>query len=372
MGLSYYTCRAHRSDGIPQDYPETEEEALARLDELYTSGVPFFSKASIRSVLEQMQRPLVEGDKILVKALDGSMVEYTMRTGVVSRGFPPPDNTSDDKPQLQESLVVKEATIQYECRAGMRHQIFRVGYKRHVPIFCPISIWFLCDVRRDDGQIVNVAERISREKAASEFNEHLQSWNEKDPFKKMKQILDSTTASLDITKIVAVSLGCLTYAHSSRVSQQKQHWMIITLRDWLKEKNNSTHFPCFVQDPVYEDSDKAILAQHEVEVIDDPLAWLEMDDQSIVVSIASNVPSKEIIADVSRPAVVIWYRVTDKDYDQKGQPSLTDPCSPRVRKMMEGYDCHDFGAGECLGSDEILMYVRRPTTLCRDEVEKSE
>lgn len=40
--------------------------------------------------------------------------------------------------------------------------------------------------------------------------------------------------------------------------------------------------------------------------------------------------------------------------------------------MMEWYDCHDFGAGECLGSEEILMYVRRPKTLCRDEGEKSE
>lgn len=204
----------------------------------------------------------------------------------------------------------------------MRHSIFRAGFKRHVPLFCPISIYFLCDVRREDGQIVNVTERISREKAHSEFNEYLQIWKGKDRFKKMKQILDSTTASLDITKIVAVSLGCLTYAYGSRGSQQKQHGMIIALRDWLKEKNKSTHVPCFVQDPVYEDDDKAILAEHEVEVIDDPLAWLEMDDQSIVVSIASNVPSKEIIADVSRPAVVIWYRVTDKDYDQKGRGGL--------------------------------------------------
>lgn len=45
----------------------------------------------------------------------------------------------------------------------------------------------------------------------------------------------------------------------------------------------------------------------------------------------------------------------------------TDPDSPRVRQMLEGYDCHDFGAGECLGREEILMYVRRPKTLCRDD-----
>lgn len=142
-------------------------------------------------------------------------------------------------------------------------------------------------------------------------------------FNKMIKVLDSITSDLNIAKIVAVSLGGLTHQNDeARLHQQKQHGMVIALRDWLKEKNHSTHVPCFVQDPIYKESEKTILAEHEVEVIDDPLAWLEMDDYSIVVSIASNVPSKEIIADVSRPAVVIWYRFKEEYYDQRDGPSL--------------------------------------------------
>lgn len=45
--------------------------------------------------------------------------------------------------------------------------------------------------------------------------------------------------------------------------------------------------------------------------------------------------------------------------------SRTDPCSPRVRAMMEGYDCYEFGADEHFG--DVVVYVRRPKTFCRDD-----
>lgn len=83
MGLSYYYCRSRWTDGPPADTPKSMEEAQARIDELYASGVPFFSKENIRSALEQMQRPLAHGDKIYVKAVDRATVEFDMRIGEV-------------------------------------------------------------------------------------------------------------------------------------------------------------------------------------------------------------------------------------------------------------------------------------------------
>ena len=40
----------------PGDEPKTMEEAQARIDKLYESGVPFFSKEMIRFAFEQCQR----------------------------------------------------------------------------------------------------------------------------------------------------------------------------------------------------------------------------------------------------------------------------------------------------------------------------
>jgi hypothetical protein len=36
----------------------------------------------------------------------------------------------------------------------------------------------------------------------------------------------------------------------------------------------------------------------------------------------------------------------------------TDPDSPRVRKMLEGYDIHEFGGDKTLFSD-IAVYIRK-------------
>lgn len=59
--------------------------------------------------------------------------------------------------------------------------------------------------------------------------------------------------------------------------------------------------------------DREMLADVGFEVIDDPRGWLEVDEQSVVLSISPNVPVKEIIADIARPAVVIWDRVESED-----------------------------------------------------------
>ena len=84
MGHAYYFCHYRWTNGPPPDNPKTEDEALARIGELYTSGVPFFSKDILRSAWEQMQKPLADGDKIYIKALDGAMIEYDLRIGQVN------------------------------------------------------------------------------------------------------------------------------------------------------------------------------------------------------------------------------------------------------------------------------------------------
>ncbi len=60
----------------------------------------------------------------------------------------------------------------------------------------------------------------------------------------------------------------------------------------------------------YVDTDKEVLGRVGVTVVDDPRGFLEVDDNSVVICVAPNVPVKQIIADIARPAVLIWNRVT--------------------------------------------------------------
>lgn len=81
MGLVSAYCQSRWHEGVPSDAPRTMDEALVRIDELYDSGKPFFTKESIRAVYEQFQDSTGHGDKIFVKDVAGAMIEYTLRTG---------------------------------------------------------------------------------------------------------------------------------------------------------------------------------------------------------------------------------------------------------------------------------------------------
>lgn len=72
---------------VPPDAPKTTDEAAARLDQLYESGVPFFTKEAIRAAFEQGQSLAnsQEDTMIYMKDLTGAMVEFTTKTGEIMK-----------------------------------------------------------------------------------------------------------------------------------------------------------------------------------------------------------------------------------------------------------------------------------------------
>ena len=80
-----------------------------------------------------------------------------------------------------------------------------------------------------------------------------------------------------------------------------------------------------VQDPTYTDLDVLFLAQLGFTVVDDPAAFLALDDHTFVISVACNVPQKQIVADLARPVAVMWNEVEGEDKEsQKGWETRPD------------------------------------------------
>ncbi|KAJ5496653.1 hypothetical protein N7463_008640 [Penicillium fimorum] len=196
------------------------------------------------------------------------------------------------------------------------------------------------------------------------FHDKTQEWKESPACENLKTILSSSAKNHEIDKIVAFALGTMSHQRfnvdgslqtTAGWSSALQHALLVTVIEWLKERDQKEKVLCYSQDPAYTEVDKKILDEEGIEVIDDPRGWLEVDEQSVVLSIAPNVPVKEIITDISRPAVIIWCRV--EFYDGLGQ-GYTDPDSPRVRAMMEGYELHEFGPDEEMFCN-IVVYIRK-------------
>lgn len=61
--------------------PASKSQAIAKLDQWYEAGVPFFTREAIRDINQQINRPFTPGQKILVKGLDGVSVKFDVMTG---------------------------------------------------------------------------------------------------------------------------------------------------------------------------------------------------------------------------------------------------------------------------------------------------
>jgi hypothetical protein len=123
--------------------------------------------------------------------------------------------------------------------------------------------------------------------------------------------LSSEISSHDINKIVRLACGSLALLNNERAANQTA--LLVTVRKWLKERNQTDDIFCYMQDLMNTSVDREVLADIGFEMIDDPRGWLEIDERSVVLSVSPNVPVKEIIADTARPAIVIWNRVKNDD-----------------------------------------------------------
>jgi hypothetical protein len=167
----------------------------------------------------------------------------------------------------------------------------------------------------DTKELIEDSSLPTHESLTEYFQEQIQAWKETDMCKRVVQILNQSAVGHDINKIVAVALSGL--SRDDRNRSAFQHALVLTMQEWLQTQQKT--FSCYAQDPGYNCVDKAVLSEHGIEVIDDPRAWLEVDERSILFSCAPNVPVKEIVADIARPAVVIWERVGYDDHDVKGE-----------------------------------------------------
>lgn len=197
-------------------------------------------------------------------------------------------------------------------------------FRKDLPSLCTVSLYHYTETEAPNLKEGSRHASFESDEAVEELFTNVQrAWGESESRKQLLHILNSSAAAHEITKVVAVSLGSNAWPRhqDGRESSPYQHAMLLTLREWV-QKHNGPQSPCYTQDPGYVEIDHSILKKHGAEIIEDPQAWLEMDETSIVVSISSNVPSREMIADLARPAVVIWNRVTGNDYDEEGKPCL--------------------------------------------------
>ena len=166
------------------------------------------------------------------------------------------------------------------------------------------------------------------EEVERDFDRYLLEWMSSEQCTQL-QSLDILRRDVGrIKKIVAFACGSITRSgERSRGRSCYQHGLIKTLREILiqarhddvnlTKEQREEQIQCFIQDPAYTDIDRKVLQNDYgiATILENPEGFLEVDDSTLVLSFSPNVPVRQVVVDIAKPAVMIWDRVW-RDLDE--------------------------------------------------------
>ncbi|KAF2648210.1 hypothetical protein K491DRAFT_722771 [Lophiostoma macrostomum CBS 122681] len=171
---------------------------------------------------------------------------------------------------------------------------------------------------------------------------------------------------------------CFGHGPLCEFRSQVQHLAASTIRRVLlaKHKMSSTGFEkeikIYAQDPAYCNNCKTLLKkQYNIEVLDDHDGFLQLNKNSFVVSIAPDVPVRQIAVDMTfdegGPAGMLCTKIRDESKEEVTMLDFADPWSPRLeaykKKCIVGNMNHvnsDADGSYYFGSTEL--YFKKRTT----------
>jgi SRR1 domain len=106
-----------------------------------------------------------------------------------------------------------------------------------------------------------------------------------------------------------------------------QHAAALTMAAVLGQRLGIDPLPILAQDPIYSLVAKRLLKEEGIEVVGGrgSLAFTHVDENTLVFSCNSNIPVKQVVADIAKPAAMIWNRV---------RPAV-DESTQWVRKVIQ-------------------------------------
>ncbi|KAL3458215.1 hypothetical protein BJX64DRAFT_267025 [Aspergillus heterothallicus] len=320
---------------------EELSETIAQVKLLYDSDVPFFTKARIREAYDSLRANNEPGKRAYVRRLDGKLESFKIKAGEVFRYADEEDKEWIGYPAFY--YVSMQALLLDRSWTGSRSPYSNLRI-----------------VHRLERTRNGAPEEPPQHVVKASLDRALATFRGSESWAHLKTSLARCNLT-QVKKIVAFALAPMkvfsnedAYANRSAF----QHALLITLQEFVLSnmpQDGHHEIRCYAQEPDYTEHDTAVLASHGITVLPDPEAFLEVDDESIVISISPNVPVKQVVCEISRPVLIIWNTVTGDGVEER----CTDPDSPRLHKWIrEYYEAIDFPHDEDLFG-RVSVYVRR-------------
>lgn len=156
--------------------------------------------------------------------------------------------------------------------------------------------------------------RYSLEELADLYAQQRKAWETSETRRFLVEQLDKFTPGqiAGITKVVGFALGDVAMSKKKEDVQRPlaQHASLLTIAGFLTGRNGGREVPCYSQDPANNAGPGTeFLRTIGITPLDDPKGFLAVDENTLVVSVAPNVPVRQILADIQWPLAMLWNTV---------------------------------------------------------------
>ncbi|KAI0129872.1 hypothetical protein BJ170DRAFT_617923 [Xylariales sp. AK1849] len=307
-------------------------QLVTKISLLYNDGKPFYTKAAFRhleATVSDLRKP---GQHIIEWiGVDGSKAGQPIKV--------------EDEPDAKFMPLIC-LNNHYDM---IHHAIYCGNFKG-----CKLNLTPLF-VKADDPWPLSGTKNAAY--WTIHFDEAMLAWEKSAEYKKFISALERCGDNLDkITKVICFGNGdfhphgCDDHHHGPRAATQ--HAAALTVAKVLRERTGR-EILLLAQDPRYTDPVKEVLHRQGFTIYGDAgratHGFIDVDEESFVMSISNTVPVKAIIADIARPAIFMtdgYVKGTAKErlaaWKNIGQDEEyvgTDPTNHRVKAMLEAeYD----------------------------------
>lgn len=286
------------------DYPEDDgtveiEDEGATIDKIkrfYAQGNPLFTKAAIRKAAEALNN-------------DVRFLDYDWN------GKPWKQDVSELSSFLDPYWKDAVRVITYNC-----YQTFTLpSPDEHLnPKMGPLRIGL---------QMEQIPPECSIDDVRTVFNLYQKAWIQSSTCKNLSQILESARSTMTVNKVLCLGHGSPSFRlnyekrpeqshRNGELAANTQHAAALTIAQILGKPLGTeagSDIKILAQDPEYGHLDAQFFAELGITILKDPQAFLEVDEKTFVISVACNVPQKQIIADLTRPAAMLWNTITSEN-----------------------------------------------------------
>jgi len=295
-----------------------EIQALwAPINAIYDSGTPFFTKAAIGSLVQQIEEAGIRriqteprSLKLSIAGIDGKMVDISLQIGV-KHHIPP------HWPQPEDGSVLMDAMLSIDLQP-IDHltSIASVHVSNFDPrrAFLTMTVDVLTvPVQLATGEVVPDTSIRPASETLAVLEQEKAKWDASAACRELiatLQVLADASRLPHVDKVVA--FACHRPSVVERAERvAREHALVLSIRDFFIRHSPTTTVRCYTQDPIYEDIDREVLEELRMIVLDHPRGFLEVDESTAVFSLAPGVAIRQIVADIARPALMIWDKVCE-------------------------------------------------------------